>query len=207
MRRIGIFGGSFNPVHLGHTLAADSVCDQLALDEIRFIPAAHSPFKARPQIDDHHRIELLKLATRGNPALKIDLREMNTPGPSYTINTLRSITSDHPNDQLYLLIGMDAWPDFERWKDWTSILELCHLLVMTRPDYARPNLNATWASRHTKSIEILQSTKAGKLFFITVPPSRAASSEIRKRLNRHINTQEFLAESVATYIQQQQLYQ
>ena len=207
VRHIGLFGGSFNPVHSGHIIAAASVKAQLALDEIHFIPAARSPFKRFPQIKDVHRLAMLELAISELPDASIDSRELDTSGPSYTIDTLKHVAAEQPDDHLYLLIGMDAWLAFERWKKWQSILEHCHLVVMTRPAYERPALSDKWALRQLKDDEHIEGFKAGKVLFVSVPSTIASLSEIRRLLSLGKDAGDYLPESVAAYIKAQGLYQ
>jgi len=156
VKHIGLFGGSFNPVHCGHLLAAESVLKQLALDQILFLPAAYSPFKARPEIRDAQRLDMLRCAIEDYPTFKIDTRELKQPGPSYTINTLVDIAAENPQTQLYLLIGMDAWEHFERWKQWREIMDLCHLIVLSRPCYSLPKLSEYWQKKLMDDVKTLK---------------------------------------------------
>ena len=144
MRHIGLFGGTFNPVHNGHLLAAQAVLEQLNLDEVRFLPASHSPFKDKPELDDRHRMAMLERALAPYPLFSIDQRELTTQGPSYAINTLRQTLSEQGGNQFYLLVGMDAWEHFESWREWQSIMQLCHLVIMTRPGYTPARLTEYW---------------------------------------------------------------
>ncbi len=206
MQHIGLFGGSFNPVHQGHILAADSVHTQLGLDEIRFLPASHSPFKTRPKLSDAHRTEMLERAISGYPALKIDARELQRPGPSYTIDTLKEVARDRPGDRLYLLIGMDAWEQFEHWHQWREIIKYCHLVVLSRPNYSPSALSEYWQEKLTSDIQSLKGSAAGKLIFVTIPASEAASNEIRERIKQGHSTHSDLPKAVSDYIEEQQLY-
>lgn len=206
MRRIGLFGGTFNPIHCGHILAAESMVTELELDELRFLPAAQSPFKPRPEISDSHRIAMLELAIAGNPKLKVDARELQRPGPSYTIDTVTEIAGDHPGDQLYLLLGMDAWKEFERWKQWQKITELCHLIVLSRPAYSTPVLSEYWQKKQLSDIQTLKDSTTGKLIFVTVPASKAASNEIRAWLKNKRSPNDDLPEAVRAYIERHELY-
>jgi len=206
VRHIGLFGGSFNPIHEGHILAAESVRTQLRLDEICFLPAAYSPFKTQPELSSAHRIEMLKRAITGYPALKVDRRELDRPGPSFTINTLEDIVRACPHDRLYLLIGMDAWEGFERWHQWQTIIKLCHLVVVSRPGYAAPVLSEFWQEKQLTDLQLLRNSPAGKLIFVTVPASKAASNEIRERIKQGQSTNNDLPEKVREYIEEQQLY-
>ena len=206
MRHIGLFGGTFNPVHTGHLLAADAVREQLGLDVIRFLPAAYSPFKVRPELSDRHRVAMLEHAVADYPEFKIDTRELHMQGPSYTINTLKSINRDSPRNRLYLLIGMDAWKGFEHWHKWQEIIEICHLAITTRPGYSPENLSNFWQAKQVTDADEIKSSRAGKLIFVSVPRSEAASSEIRKYIKKSQSTKSFLPDSVAQYIEEHQLY-
>ena len=201
---IGLFGGSFNPVHTGHILVAKSIFKQLDLDELRFIPAAQSPFKDKPQTEDHHRLAMLQLAIQPHTGFSIDPRELAKPAPSYTIDTLKNIAAEQANDQLCLLIGIDAWLDFKHWRDWQAIMHLCCLLVMTRPGYSLPELTQDWQARQVLKASAIAN---GKLLFMQVPASDAASSKIRKQLGNGSKTNTFLDRSVAEYIHLHRLYQ
>lgn len=206
MRHIGLFGGSFNPVHQGHILAANSVRTQLGLDEIYFLPASQSPFKTRPKLSDAHRTEMLERAIFGHPALNIDARELQRPGPSYTIDTLKEIARDRPGDRLYLLIGMDSWEQFEHWHQWREIIKHCHLVVLSRPGYSPSALSEYWQEKLTKDIQSFKGSAAGGLAFVTVPVSEAASNEIRERIKQGHSTPGDLPQAVSEYIEEQQLY-
>ncbi len=202
-KHIGLFGGSFNPVHRGHLLVVKSVFANLQLDALRFIPAAQSPLKAKPQIEDTHRLAMLELAIKGEPGLSIDARELHRSGPSYTIDTLRGIAKETPKDHLYLIIGMDAWLDFEQWRDWQKIIKLCRLIVMTRPAYKSPTLSAYWRSRQVEKVAQLRD---GKFMLLPVPASDASSTEIRRILAAGQDVSHFLDPEVEHYIAENQLY-
>ena len=202
-KRIGLFGGTFNPVHAGHIVVAKSIDEQLDLDELRFIPAAQSPFKDKPNIDDHHRLAMLELAIKSVEGFTVDSRELAKPPPSFTIDTLKSIAREQTDDQLCLLIGIDAWLDFEQWHDWQSIADLCCLVVMTRPGYAQTELSGYWQS---KKISSTQDLANGKLIFMAVLASNASSSMIRRQIRDGAETKEYLDSAVAQYIDAHQLY-
>ena len=206
MRHIGLFGGTFNPMHRGHLLAANSVLTQLKLDEIRFLPAAHSPFKPRPGVSDVHRVEMLNLAIMDDHALRVDTRELQRPGPSYTIDTLADLAVEHPDDRLYLLIGMDAWLQFEHWHRWKEFTNYCHLVVLSRPGFASPALPEYWENRQLSDTQELKKTSIGKLIFLVVPACDAASSNIREQIRQGHSTEANLLESTGLYIEDHKLY-
>jgi nicotinate-nucleotide adenylyltransferase len=206
VQHIGLFGGSFDPVHLGHLLAAQSVQQQLRLDEVVFLPAAQSPFKPSPQVSNHHRLTMLAAALTGYSGFKLDDRELGRPGPSYTVYTLREMVAAQPKDHRYLIIGMDAWGDFEHWHAWQEIMQLCHLVVVTRPGYPAPELSDDWKCKQYTSVEGLRDAKAGGLMVLQVPASTAASREIRAQLKQRLPVDEDMPAPVTAYIREHQLY-
>jgi len=206
VQHVGLFGGSFDPVHVGHLRAAESAQQQLILDELVFLPAAQSPFKPCPQVSDHHRLAMLTIAVESRSGFTLDARELENPGPSYTVHTLRALRTEQPQTHFYLMIGMDTWADFEGWWAWQEIMQLCHLIVVTRPGYPAPELNDDWQHRQITSVEALRGMNAGGLMFLQVPASTAASREIRKRLKQGLPVDEDLPEAVTAYIDEYQLY-
>src|SRR3712207_5576514 len=134
--RIGVFGGTFDPVHLGHLILAEQCREQAQLDQVWFIPAARPPHKQdRPLTPFAQRLEMLALALAGHPAFRADDLEKDRPGPSYTVDTLEEVRRRQPGQELELLIGSDCLPDLPRWREPVRILELAGLLVVARPGW------------------------------------------------------------------------
>jgi nicotinate-nucleotide adenylyltransferase len=131
--RIGVFGGSFDPVHAGHLAAARAVLDRLKLDQVRFIPAALQPLKRGHHASPSARADMLDVAVQGEPRFVVDRRELGRPGPSYMIDTLRALRADFPKDQLFLMLGADAARDLSAWHDVKGIPALARLVVHARP--------------------------------------------------------------------------
>lgn len=132
-RRIGIFGGSFDPVHLGHLWIAEAAREQLSLDEVRWIPAATSPLKPDgPVASDDHRLQMIRLAISGNPSFLLDDRELVRGEVSYTVDTIAEIQSEQSNDEFFLIIGSDSLASFDRWHQPKRLLELATLAVIQR---------------------------------------------------------------------------
>lgn len=129
VERVGIFGGTFDPIHLGHLILAESALEQLDLDRIIFIPASVSPFKQGhpPGATADQRLRMLRTALASEPRFEIDDRELHRDGPSYTIDTVRSLLGDYPGVRFLLLIGSDNLPDLPQWH---SHDELCNLVDM-----------------------------------------------------------------------------
>jgi len=132
--RVGIFGGSFDPVHLGHLNLARRAARQLQLDQVRFVPARLQPLKSGgPQAGPEDRLAMLRLAIDGDPGFVLDDRELSRPGPSFTIDTLREITTERPGDRLFLILGADAVREFPRWREADEVAKLAAVVVIPRP--------------------------------------------------------------------------
>jgi len=131
---IGVLGGSFNPVHLGHLRAAEEVREGQALDEVLLVPAAIPPHKdARGIAPAHHRLRMLELGIAGRPGLRAARLELDRPGASYTIDTLRALRAELGDRRLVFAVGWDAFRDFATWKEHTAIFGVCDVVVVTRP--------------------------------------------------------------------------
>ncbi len=135
--KIGIFGGTFDPPHIGHLIVAEHVRDRLGLDKIIFIPAVIPPHKQdRSDITPAEtRLQMVRLAIAENPAFEASDTEIRRGGISYTVDTLKELRIQHPHDTLYLLIGMDNVHQFKTWKDPESIRQIAQVVVMTRPGF------------------------------------------------------------------------
>jgi nicotinate-nucleotide adenylyltransferase len=131
--RIGVYGGSFDPVHLGHLLLAECCREQAGLDRVLFVPAATQPHKQdRRLADPQHRIDMLRLATGGHPAFDVATLEIDRGGVSYTVDTLASLRAAHPDDELCLLLGPDALAGLPTWREPRRIAELATLVAVER---------------------------------------------------------------------------
>lgn len=134
--KIGIFGGSFDPPHLGHLVLADEALQHLSLDKVLFIPAFHSPFKSEEQSGRVElRCEMLELAINDHPKFEMDLHEVLRGGTSYTVDTLRHLKEQHPDDELFLLLGGDTFSEFSSWREPDEIVKHVRLAVVNRPDF------------------------------------------------------------------------
>jgi len=141
--RIGVFGGSFDPVHRGHLAVAQQALRQLTLDQVRFVPARHQPLKAEgPRAAPQDRVAMLRAAIGDQSRLAVDLREIERPGLSYTVDTLRELKRERPEDQLFLLVGADAARDLPRWREAQEISRLATVVVVPRPGVPAPDRGA-----------------------------------------------------------------
>ncbi|MEY4181142.1 MAG: Nicotinate-nucleotide adenylyltransferase [Planctomycetota bacterium] len=139
--RLGIYGGSFDPVHYGHLLLAESCREECRLDEIWFMPAGSPPHKMSGRLASaRDRVAMLRLATSGHPAFRVDTREVDRGGVSYTVDSLEQIRSERPSDDLFLLLGADALADFPTWRSPARIAALAVLVTVRRAGSAAADL-------------------------------------------------------------------
>lgn len=201
---VGLFGGSFNPVHLGHVETAQSVLQQLKLDKMIFLPAALSPFKQKISASEQQRADMLGLAISGHDQLEVDTREFGGPPPSYTVDTLQSLHLDYPSQQWVFVMGMDAWKEFAQWHQPERILELVNIVVMTRSGYEE--FSSGDLGVMVKSTEELFWSSVGRVLQLRVPVIEASSSHIRRLIIAGDDYGKHLRSEVATYIAEQNLY-
>jgi nicotinate-nucleotide adenylyltransferase len=138
--RIGVFGGTFDPVHYGHLLPVEAAAVKYQLRHVSYVPARLSPHKGEAPTDARHRVAMLALALQGRPDWSIDLEELDREPPSYTIDTLRAIAARHPGDELWLLMGTDILAGFARWREPEAILALARIASFEREPFAGKNV-------------------------------------------------------------------
>ena len=184
-RLLGIFGGTFDPVHFGHLRTAAELIQKLGLEQVRFIPNRVPPHRQQPWLDVETRQQLLQLALAGYQDFVLDDRELRRDGPSYMVDTLADLHGEFPEHALCLIIGMDAFAGFTRWHRWQAILELGHLVVMNRPGAELPSF-----AEHQSAIEsrichdetALQRSLHGQILLQSVSPVDISATMIRDRL-------------------------
>jgi nicotinate-nucleotide adenylyltransferase len=138
--RIGIFGGTFNPIHLGHLRAAEEIRERFDLERVVFIAAAVPPHKeVEGGISGEHRMEMVRLAISGNPHFSLSDIELKRPGKSYSISTIQVLRQKYGSDsEMFFILGMDAFLEIGTWKSFQELFSLCHFVVMTRPGFDKP---------------------------------------------------------------------
>lgn len=185
---VGVFGGSFDPVHLGHLIVAEAAADALALAQVRFVPARAQPFKAgRHAASPEARLAMLHLGLEGNPRFAADDCELRRAAPSYTVDTLRTLHDARPGDRLFLLVGADAAADLPHWRDPERIAELATVVVLTRPGEARPGHRFV-----TRRLD--------------VPAIDISATAVRARCRRGDSIRYLVPEAVRRYIADRGLY-
>ncbi len=183
---IGIFGGTFDPIHNGHLRTALDVLEALQLEELRFIPLGQAVHRDQPQTPANRRLAMLRVATEGQDGFVIDERELNQPKPSYSVHTLRSLREELGTDvPLCLLLGRDAFLGFSGWHQPETILQLAHLVVMDRPGHDMPTegpLHDLMHKHMTPKIADLNNKPGGHILFQPVTRLDISSSDIRERM-------------------------
>jgi len=178
---IGIFGGTFDPVHYGHLRTAWELRSLLDLAELRFMPCAQPPLKAAARASGPQRVAMLEAAISRYDGFAVDQRELSREGPSYTVDTLRELRDELPDTPLCLIIGMDAWRSFTHWERWQDILDLSHIVVAHRPGNTLPQgeLADIYQSRAAADADQLHSVLAGSIYIHEVTQLEISSSAIR----------------------------
>lgn len=182
MRKIGIFGGSFDPVHFGHLRPALEILQALALDEIRFVPAGQSPLRHPPVAPATLRLQMLLAAVSNAARFVMDERELHRPGPSYTVDTLAELRQEFPQAQLVLIVGMDAFLGFPEWHEWRSLFKYAHVIVAHRPGWEPPGsgaLTELLCERRVDSAAGLWIEAAGRVLLQPVTQLEISSTRIR----------------------------
>ena len=209
---IGIYGGTFDPVHYGHLRPALEILEAFALSQIRFIPCGQPPHRASPQATALQRLAMLELAIAGVPGFISDAREIQRAGPSYMIDTLRSLQVDLAGEHFCLLLGMDAFATFHTWHDWRGILRLCNVLVMHRPEFEpeqviqNAELSQVMAENLVRDKSLFMRSAAGKLMFYGVTQLDISSTRIRDAIKHHRSIRFLMPEKVITLIEQDNIY-
>ncbi len=195
-RRVGVFGGAFDPPHLAHDALARAAVAQLQLDELRIVPTGQAWHKSRALTATAHRLEMTRIAFADVPGAMVDPRETLRRGPSYTVDTLQELSVELANAQLFLIIGQDQARALNTWHCWQRIVELATICVAARAGIARAEgiLNA-----------ISLGSKPWKV--IDLPPMDVSATDIRQRVASHQSVAPLVFEPVARYIALHHLYQ
>jgi nicotinate-nucleotide adenylyltransferase len=183
MQPIGIFGGTFDPVHYGHLRTAFELWQLLRLAEVRFLPSGNPPHREQPLASADLRLRMVRAAVAGEPAFTVDDREIRRSGVSYSVDTLAELRAEYPRRSLCLLLGMDAFLGLPHWHRWRELLELAHVVVAHRPGWKAPTLGPlgeVMVDRGTGSIRELHERTAGRVYVHAVTQLEISSTELRQ---------------------------
>lgn len=190
VERIGLFGGSFDPVHLGHLLVAQAAREEFGVDRVFFIPAARSPFKPdSAPAEDHHREQLLRLALAGKPHFEIDLQELHRGGTSYTIDTVNDYRARFPAAKLFWLIGADHVPTLKKWRNADELAGKVEFLIIPRPGESDAQTPEPFVIHRLRGF-----------------PLGVSSSQIRERVKRGLPVDNLVPPAVSEAICNKGLY-
>lgn len=214
---IGIYGGTFDPIHYGHLRPCLELCETLGLDHVRFIPAFLPPHRNNPATEVEHRLEMVAQAIESETSFVLDDRDIMRGGPSYMVDTLKSLRRDFPDNPLCLLMGMDAFSGIERWYHWQELLGYAHIVVSQRPD---TDFNALdlWSDslsafyqkhkyqQHRADQQSMHHSLCGTIRLETVTQLSISATDIRQRLKNNQSIRFLVPETVISLIECYNLY-
>jgi nicotinate-nucleotide adenylyltransferase len=215
-QRIGILGGTFNPVHYGHLAAAEEVRDRLKLDRVLFIPASLPPHKDEDLPSAVQRLEMVRLAISGNQLFKASDIEIKRGGRSYTVDTIEELHQHYPGTELFFITALDSFLEIKTWKDWERLLSVCTFVVLSREGYRFGDLAALGlqgvraedlASLDSRvRDETTLSVGGSRIVLERIPYYEISSTDIRQRIQRGRSIKYLLPEPVERYIIENKLY-
>ena len=199
--RIGVLGGTFDPIHLGHLIVAEDIRQKLGLTEVLFIPAGQPWLKLKeekPISAAEHRLAMVRLAIASNPYFKASSMEIERPGLSYSIDTILELKAKLGGEaEIYFIVGPDALGELPQWKEPARVIEACQVMGMNRPGYARPDL---------RKLEKSVPGVSKRIMLIDVPQIDISSTEIRNRVAQGLSIRHLVPEAVEKYIMEHRLY-
>lgn len=210
---LGLFGGTFDPVHYGHLRLAEEAIAHLALGGVRWIPAGQPPHRGAPQVTAGQRLDMVRLATAGNPRFSVDASEVEASEPSYTVHTLERMRRELGDTQpLVLLVGADAFAGLASWHRWRDIFALAHVAVSHRPGFPVETaslpleLAEEFNARRQADASAVQAAPAGAIVTFAMTQLAISATQVRKLLANDLSARYLLPDDVLDYIQTHSLY-
>ncbi|MBZ0070299.1 MAG: nicotinate-nucleotide adenylyltransferase [Gammaproteobacteria bacterium] len=206
---IGVFGGTFDPIHFGHLRCAWEIAEQLELRELRMLPARLPPHRDPPLASADQRRRLLELALAGQSLLRLDTRELERDGPSYMVDTLRSLRAELGDEPVCLILGQDAFNSLDGWHRWEAIPGLAHLVVVTRPGSTLVDhgpIRDLVERCGVECVDALRARPAGAVLARTVTPLAISASGIRDLLAAGHSPRYLLPDAVLDCVQRERMY-
>lgn len=207
--RIGVMGGSFNPVHFGHLRVARDVKYRLNLDHMFLMPAAQSPLKAQHSVPIAHRVAMLDLALKAFPELELDCREIHRAGQSFTVDSLSELRDEFGKAaRLYFILGDDCLPTLHRWRQWRDLTTYANLIITKRPgQFPLPTQEVLqWLTETETELDAVESMTNGGLARIECTLVDISSTELREAMTRDEGLKQVIPSPVIEYINHHQLY-
>ena len=209
MRPIGVFGGTFDPIHYGHLRTAFELLQMLHFAEVRFVPCGDPPHRGATFASASLRLEMVQLATKNEPNFVVDDRELQREGPSYSVDTLASIRTEFPDRSVCLITGMDAFLGLPAWHRWDEILDFAHIVVAHRPGWQVPEdggLGALLGERRTRRLGDLHERLQGNIYVHAVTQLEIASTDIRALVAEGYDPRYLMPDSVRDVIVESSCY-
>lgn len=204
---IGVFGGTFNPIHNAHLLIAEEARVRLKLNKIIFIPSSNPPHKKVSKlIGGHHRLNMVKLAIKDNPFFTSSDIEIRRGGKSYSIETIRQLKKNYEGAELFFIIGADSILDFTAWKDWDALLELCNFAVFSRPGYEFVGSDFTLIKNKMRGV-LRDKSLINKIIYFKTNVFDVSSTDIRGKIRKNESVKYLVPDEVIKYIKKHKLYE
>lgn len=206
---LGIFGGTFDPIHIGHLRLALELKQQLALDQMYLLPCYLPPHRSAPGASAKQRVDMLQLALQDCRELQVDTRELQRDKPSYTLDTLMELRAEvGVQTSLSLCMGMDSFCALDSWYEWQQLIRFAHIVVVERPGYELPAVGpvAELVGRHGADLTALKAAAMGAVVVVAPRLLPVSATEIRAQLKAGQSPQFLLPDAVLNYIHAQQLY-
>jgi nicotinate-nucleotide adenylyltransferase len=211
---IGLFGGTFDPIHFAHLRLAEEIADAFNLEQVRLIPAAVPPHRDQPEASPEHRLAMTRLAIEGNPGLCVDARELDRTGVSYTVDTLTETRAESASQPLCLMMGADAFVALTTWRQWQDLFDLAHVIVARRPGFPleqlASSLPAALHEEYSRRLEpnpaALETSAAGKIFTHELTALDVSATALRELVRRGASLRYLLPDPVIAYIEAHHLY-
>ncbi len=206
--RLGLFGGTFDPIHAGHLDVAAAARQALSLDEVVLLPASLPPHRSRPHVSAPHRFAMVAMAIQGHRGLRVSDLELQFEGPSYTAATIdRLVARGIPGAGLFVIAGADAFRDIASWKDYPALLDRCHFIVVSRPEAPAPELRRAMPGLRARMVDAPCEPGASPgLFLVDAHTAPVSSTTIRQRVARGEPIAGLVAPAVAAHIARHGLY-
>jgi nicotinate-nucleotide adenylyltransferase len=208
-RKIGIFGGTFDPIHIGHLRMALELKEQLGLDEMRLLPCHQPPHRDAPQVSSAQRAEMLRIALQDCPELQLDERELQRDKPSYTYDTLLELRAELGAEvSLVLCMGEDAFAGLPNWYCWQELIRLAHIVVIARPGWAIPESGDArdLLNKQQRELKSLDCEPSGSIVLQSPRLLPISATEIRQQIQAGTSAQFLVPDAVWNYIKAKQLY-
>lgn len=194
-RRLGVMGGTFDPIHYGHLVTAEEALVQFALDEVVFVPTGQPWMKQEREVSPaEDRYLMTVIATASNPRFRVSRIEVEREGPTYTVDTLKALGAENPDAELYFITGADAMREIFEWKDPDGVLSLAHFIAATRPGYDLTRFEAKDATRHPN------------VSVMNIPALAISSTDVRERVHEGRPIRYLVPEGVKSYVEKAALY-